>query len=264
MKHIWLPLALAPALLLADGKFTCRLPLMQSPREAQAATIHQLSTATESVAPSKRRGVAAPAPPTLPSANFIDTDLSAAMSKDGIVPTGLAGDEEFLRRVSLDLTGQIPDAATVTAFVNDTTSDKRVKKIDELLASDAFVDRWTMWFGDLVQNVQASSNSREYYYGRNVYYSWIKDSIKSAKPYDQMVREVLAGKGDSFAVGTANYVVRQLQPNGPPQDTLDNLATHSGERSLGMPLLCVSCHNGFGHLEQVNTYLAAKKRADLW
>src|SRR6476619_6351836 len=114
MKHIWLPLALAPALLFAEERVTCRLPLMQSPREAQVATIHQLSLATESVAPSKRRAVTPPASTTLPVTNFIDTDLSAAMSKDGIVPTALSGDEEFLRRVSLDLTGQIPDAAAVT------------------------------------------------------------------------------------------------------------------------------------------------------
>src|SRR5205814_9175638 len=184
--------------------------------------------------------------------------------KDGVTPTTLASDDEFLRRIDLDLTGQIPDSATVTAFLADKTIDKRTKKIDELLASDAFVDRWTMFYGDLVQNVTISNNVREYYLGRNAYYNWIKDSIKNNKPYDQMAREVIAGAGDSFATGNSDYVVRQLQNNGPPQDTYDNLVAHSGERFLGMQLLCLSCHNGFGHLELVNQSLKSKTRYDFW
>ena len=58
--------------------------------------------------------------------------------------------------------------------------------------------------------------------------------------------------------------MRQIQPNGPIQDTYDNLAAHSGEKFLGMPLLCLSCHNGLGHLELVNTYLKSKSRYDFW
>src|SRR5437764_516187 len=122
-----------------------------------------------------------------------------------------------------------------------------------LLLGDAFVDRWAMWFGDLVQNVQVSSNIREYYVGRNAYHNYIHDSIKNGKAYDQMVREVISGKGDSFSTGASDYWVRQIQPNGPVQDTYDNLAAHSGEKFLGMPFLCLSCHNGLGHLDLVNT-----------
>jgi len=215
-------------------------------------------------ADSKRRAVRTPSLSTLPVVNFIDTHIGAKLAGSGIAPASIAGDEEFLRRVTLDLTGTIPTSAAVEAFLADTKSDKRARKIDELLSSDAFVDRWTMWFGDLVQNVQAANNSREYYIGKNTYYSFIKSSIAANKPYDQMVREVLAGEGDSFQTGTANYVVRQIQRNGPPQDTYDNLAAHSAEKFLGIPLLCLSCHNGAGHLELVNTWLKDKKREDFW
>ncbi len=121
-----------------------------------------------------------------------------------------------------------------------------------------------MWFGDLVQNVQAATNSREFYEGRNAYYTWIRQEIHDGVPYDQMVRDQIAGAGDSFATGNANFVVRQLQNNGPPQDTFDNLATFTGDKYLGMPLLCLSCHGGLGHLELVNLYLQKKSRQDLW
>jgi len=215
---------------------------------------------------SRRRAVRVPAPSlaTLPVANFIDTHVGAKLAASGIPPAAIAGDEEFLRRVTLDLTGTIPTTTELQTFLADSATDKRAKKIDALLHSDAFVDRWTMWFGDLIQNVQVANNSREYYIGKNVYYTWIKESIRTGKSYDLMVREIVMAEGDSFQTGAANYVVRQLQRNGPPQDTLDNLAAHAADKFLGIPMLCISCHNGGGHLELVNSWLREKKREDFW
>jgi len=238
-----------------------------SPRAQQEKIWHQLSVTAELLSPStvavgssaRRRAVLPP-----PAQNFIDTDVFGKMTQDGIVPTSRSTDAEFLRRVTLDLTGQIPTAAAVQSFVADPSSGKRAAMIEQLLASDAFHDRWTMWFGDLVQNVQAATNVREFYEGRNIYYTWIKQSFHDAKPYDAMVRELITGAGDSFAAGTPDYVVRQIQPNGPVQDTLDNLAAHSGDKFLGMNVLCLSCHGGLGHLELVNQYLRHKTRNDFW
>jgi hypothetical protein len=263
-------LALAPVLLTADEKAGCPMGpfTFTSAREQQAALFHQVSAVAEAVAPSARRRAVAPGTPgdgTFPlAANFIDTDLFNKMKSDGIVPTAVSSDEEFLRRVTLDLTGQIPDTATIQAFLADHSADKRAKKIDQLLASDVFVDRWTAWFGDLVQNVQVATNIREYYPGRNAYYKWIHDSIQQKKPYDQMARELIAATGDNSVSGPPNFWVRQIQPNGPIQDTYDNLAAQSGDRFLGMQLLCLSCHNGLGHLELVNQYLKKKSRYDFW
>jgi hypothetical protein len=258
----------AASFLQAAAPDACPVPRVSSAVALQLA-IHDASVRAETAAPSaganatgtsKHRAVR----PSKSYPNPIDAAVFPKMSKDGITPTGRSDDTEFLRRVTLDLTGQLPDPAAVTAFLADNTSDKRTRTIDALLASDAFNDRWTMWFGDLVQNVQVATNIREYYVGRNAYYSWIRTSIQQGKPYDQLVRELISGAGDSFAAGNANYIVRQLQPNGPGQDTFDNLAAHAGEKFLGMPFLCISCHNGVAHLESVNTYLARKTRLDFW
>ena len=106
----------------------------------------------------------------------------------------------------------------------DPDTAKRDKMIDKLLASPEYADKWTMWFGDLVQNVQVSTATVEYYQGRNAWYQFILTSIASGKPYDQMVREEIAGAGKSFTNGEANFWVRQIQNNGPVQDTYDNLS----------------------------------------
>jgi len=247
-------------------------PYALTPAAERDSLYRMLSANAQTIAPaaspasSKRRSVGKPvySARELPVANFVDTWIAAKQKKDGVVPTAIAGDEEFLRRVYLDLTGTIPSSAEVLAFVADTTADKRARKIDQLLASDAFTDRWTMWFGDLVQNVQVANNSLEYYLGRNAYYNWIRESIRSGKPYDQMVRELVSGSGDNFTSGVANYIVRQLQNNGPIQDTYDNLAAHTAEKFLGIPMLCISCHSGAGHLETVNFWLRGKTRNDFW
>src|SRR5205807_1948408 len=52
--------------------------------------------------------------------------------------------------------------------------------------------------------------------------------------------------------------------NGPAQDTYDNLSAATGEKFLGMPFVCLSCHNGLGHLELVNTSMAKRTRTDFW
>ena len=230
---------------------------------------HQISQTAEAVAPATtatRRRAVPPVnqPPRFVAKNFIDSEIFGKMSRDGIRWTSPSSDSEFLRRVTLDLTGEIPDAATVKAFLVDASADKRDKAIDRLLNSDAFNDRWTMWFGDLVQNVQTSNNVSETYQGRNAYYKFIHDSIQGHKPYDQMVREAISGLGGSFTYGEANYWVRDMQGNGPAQDTYDNLSASTGQRFLGMPLLCVSCHSGVGHLEQVNSGMVKKTRMDFW
>ncbi|MGH9460500.1 MAG: DUF1549 domain-containing protein, partial [Vicinamibacteria bacterium] len=153
----------APLLLVAaGGKETCVLGPIESVASQQQAAYHTASLNAETLAASSRRRSVAPGQPgmpAIPQVNFIDTWVFAKAAKDNVALTTLSSDEEFLRRIYLDLTGVIPDSAAVTDFVNDQSADKRAKKIDELLASDAFVDRWTMWFGDLVQSVLRSTNS---------------------------------------------------------------------------------------------------------
>lgn len=273
MNRSWLAAAvIAPTMLLGAEKQTCPMaPSSLRMTRSLAQVYQQLSVTAEAVAPSGGRHRAA-TPPAKSDiiypepVNFIDTEIFGKMKNDGIAPALRSSDAEFLRRASLDLTGQIPTPDAVKAFLADGVADKRAKKIDELIASDGFVDRWTMWFGDLVQNVRQSTSSRENPQGRNAYYNFIHNSIRDNKAYDQLVRDIISSSADSFtdAGGGTNYWVRQIQGNGPIQDTYDNLSAHSGEKFLGMPLLCTSCHNGLGHLDSVNTYLKGKSRYDFW
>src|SRR5205085_8094327 len=111
----WIALAVvAPALLLGAAKETCPFgPFdLRSPREQQAGLYHQLSVTAEAVAPTGRHRAVQPPPrgtTVYPaSVNYIDNEIFGKMETDGIAPSAISSDEEFFRRVNLDLAGQIP------------------------------------------------------------------------------------------------------------------------------------------------------------
>src|SRR5579862_9600188 len=97
----------------------------------------------------------------LPHRNFIDDYIFAKIRKDGVSQAGISSDAEFLRRVTLDLTGRLPEPEQVLKFVNDTDPAKREKWIDSLfpalptmgvgrrLTEKPFLDRWAYFFSDL-------------------------------------------------------------------------------------------------------------------
>ncbi len=88
-----------------------------------------------------------------PAVNPIDAFVASKLQRLKIEPSSLCSDTEFLRRVSIDLTGLPPTANQVREFLADQTptQEKRNRKIDELIASEAFVEHWTNKWSDLLQ-----------------------------------------------------------------------------------------------------------------
>src|SRR5262249_35791268 len=120
---------------------------------------HRLTALTDQVV----RSLAAPSgnarrlDKTYPNGT-IDAYIFADFQKNGIPPAPATPDWQSTRRATLDLTGRIPSPDRVLMFVADTSPDKRAKLIDELIASPAWVDKWTMYFGDLYQNTDRKSS----------------------------------------------------------------------------------------------------------
>ncbi len=204
-------------------------------------------------------------PQDMPRLNFIDNILFDKMAKDSVMSAPLCSDEEFMRRVTLDLTGRIPSADAVKAFVSDTTPTKRDVLIDSLISSPEYLDKWTMYFGDLYKNTAASANITRYAEGRDAFQTFIKNSLIANKRYDQMVREMIAADGDTFAKGEGNWIVGGHVTGGPSQDIMDGMAVQATSTFLGISSLdCLLCHNGAGHLTEVNLWGAQRMRTEAW
>src|SRR5438105_1212433 len=82
---------------------------------------------------------------TVPRKNFIDDSIFNRMAAARIPSAPIASDAEFLRRVTLDLTGRIPSGPDVVNFIYDTNPAKREAKINALIGSPEFIDKWTMF-----------------------------------------------------------------------------------------------------------------------
>jgi hypothetical protein len=201
----------------------------------------------------------------IPRKNFIDNILFDRMQRDGVASAPLCTDAEFLRRVYLDLTGRIPSPDDVTTFVQDHDPYKRDLLVDRLLISPEYVDKWTMFFGDLFRNTQFATNIQLYFGGREAYYNYIKDAVAENKSYAIVAREMIDHNGDSFVNGEVNFTVLGNVPMGPAQDTMDGLAVRVATTFLGLSSMdCLLCHDGAGHLDAVNLWGSKVTRADAW
>ncbi len=201
----------------------------------------------------------------IPRRNVIDEEIFGLLEKRGVRSARLAGDEEFLRRVMLDLTGRIPSPNEVRDFVADSSGDKRNAAIDRLLYSPEFVDRWTMWFGDLLQNTQNSSNIARQMIGRNTYHDYIRNALIESKSIRDLAYEVTVGRGNVYYTenGAANWGVGANTPMGPVQDTFDTMLSKTASTFLGLSHYdCLLCHDGRRHLDQLSLWARDVTRLD--
>ena len=185
------------------------------------------------------------------------------MQADGVVPAPASGDEEFLRRVYLDLTGRIPTVDQAQQFLTSTDGNKRSALIEQLLGSSAYVDKWTLFYGNLFQVTSGYYNFISVQ-SRNRFNQYLREFVGGDRSYADVAREMISAAGDSYLTGPPNYIVRSLQQSEPIQDSWDTLTDQNTVAFLGMKTLCVSCHDGRGHLGQINLYLTPKKRTDFW
>jgi hypothetical protein len=141
-------------------------------------------------------------------------------------------DAEFLRRVWLDLAGMIPPPAEARAFLADKSPDRRVKLIDRLLASDAHLQHLTQMLDTVLMDRRPATQVKA-----PEWLEFLKASITANKPYDQLVREILANDGgDAKNRGPARFWLdRKVEPHQITKDV--------GRLFLGMNLQCAQCHD---------------------
>ena len=244
------------------GNFVHPNAFLFDPAEANA----ELSALTEAVVQYINPVIIRSAPLLpAPRNNFIDEHIFSRIEAAGIEPAPFSSDTEFLRRVTLDLTGRIPSPDEITDFIEDSSSSKREVRIDSLIASTEFIDKWTMFFGDLFKLNGRASNVNRFTQGRDAFYLYLKDSIAGNKPYDTLITEMITATGDNHSLGAANFPVGGIIPMGPVQDTHDGLAAQVASMFLGIQVVdCLLCHDGAGHLEEVSLWGYRQTRHDMW
>jgi len=167
-----------------------------------------------------------------PSKNFVDDQVFGNLRELGIPPSPVCDDSTFLRRVSLDVAGRLPRDEELQAFLNDPSDHKRNDAIERLLQSseyaDYFANKWTAMLKN--RRDDASDITSNF-----AFYSWVRDGLLANKPYDQMVRELLAATGTVIANPPVAWYKRVKEP----KQQLEDVA----QLFLGVRMQCAQCHH---------------------
>ena len=134
--------------------------------------------------------------PKVSTPTQIDKLVVEKLQKLGVVPSSVAGDAEFLRRVSLDLTGTLPSATEVEAFLADKSPNKRAEKVEQLLESPAYAAWWTTKLCDFTGNNETQLNNVSPVRSAPAqeWYDWIYKRVAENTPYDQIAEGIVLGQ----------------------------------------------------------------------
>ncbi|HEY1338072.1 MAG TPA: DUF1549 and DUF1553 domain-containing protein, partial [Bryobacteraceae bacterium] len=174
----------------------------------------------------------------------IDRLIEAQWKAQSAQPAARSDDAEFHRRVYLDLTGRIPAASDVYAFLSDKSADKRSRLVESLLDSPRYAAHFANVWRDLLLPQDNGPQVRSF---RLDLEAWLRQQFRDNVGYDRMVRELLTTDVASDPDGeeqpaeletprpVAFYRANQLRP--------ENLAAATARLFLGVKLECAQCHN---------------------
>ncbi len=165
--------------------------------------------------------------------NYIDEFVFQKLQRVKIEPSELCTDEEFVRRLYLDLTGLLPSVTEVRQFVADPqpARDKRDQLIDRLIGSPAYVEHWTNKWADLLQVNRKFLGE----VGATSLRAWIEQAMASNQPYDQFAREILTATGSTLENPAAAYWKILREPSAAMENT-----THL---FMAVRFSCNKCHD---------------------
>ena len=166
-----------------------------------------------------------------PENNYVDHHVFAKLKALSIPPSDVCGDQEFIRRATLDVCGVLPTADEVRAFLADPAADKRAKLVDRLLERPEYADFWTLKWSDIFRSSRKAIQVKGVY----VFQEWLRGHVENNDGFDVIVKEMLTADGSTFANPPANYYRIARDPQ--------NLAETTAQLFLGVRMQCAKCHN---------------------
>ena len=188
--------------------------------------------------------------------NFIAAHVRGRLKEQGLQSVDLADRRTLIRRVTFNLTGLPPTPMEVEAFLKDQKADAWYRVVERLLASPRYGERWGRHWLDLVRYADTAGDAGDYPIPEAYKYrNYVIDAFNKDKPYNQFVREQIAGDqlpaeneeqrweqtiatgyiAISRRIGVSPHKLRHITI----EDTLNNL----GKTFLGLTIGCARCHD---------------------
>jgi len=204
--------------------------------------------------------------PEVPAkANAIDFLVSAKLAERGLALSAEADRRTLIRRLNFDLIGLPPTPEEIDAFIADADPRAYEKLVERLLASPRYGERWARHWLDVVRFAESQGFEKNRPRERAwPYRDYVIRAFNDDKPYDQFIREQLAGdalgadEGTGFLVGGAYDEVKSPDPVLTAQqraDELHDIVSTTGSTFLGLTVGCARCHDHkFDPIPQADYY----------
>ena len=180
--------------------------------------------------PPKRAPMPEPTPETpADAARLLDEIIRHTLDTSRILPTGSVDDLAFLRRTSIDIIGRIPKSEEIDTFLAWPAQTRRAQLVDSLLSHPRFADRWSVFFADMLR-IRSGQPGADRWLG------WVHGSLRDAKPYDQMVRQLIASSGRPGSAPAVGFLLAE------GADPLE-LGAVTAQIFLGVQIGCAMCHD---------------------
>lgn len=166
------------------------------------------------------------------AASRLDDLIETQLGEQGVTPNQPSEDHVFLRRVYLDVAGRIPTLEEAQSFLDSKDPDKRIELIDQLLGSPDYVSNTYNFWADTLRLVERPQPNIV----ADPFLAYVKDAIRTNKPYDQWVYEMLTAEGKIWDNPAVGY---QLRDDGMPLPYIDNTV----RVFLGTQIGCAQCHD---------------------
>ncbi|MFN0020126.1 MAG: DUF1549 domain-containing protein [Pirellulaceae bacterium] len=175
--------------------------------------------------------------------NGVDRHIFAQQKLLQLQPATQAGDGAFLRRVYLDVIGALPTEAEAREYLDSAAPDKRARLIDRLLEREEYANFWALKWADVMRGNRTTISQR----GVHSFHRYLVNHFSQDRPFDQLVREILAAQGNTLHKPAANFY--RISPT--PDEAAENFA----QLFLGIRMQCAKCHNHpFESLTQTDYY----------
>ncbi len=171
----------------------------------------------------------------------IDQLINAELAKVNVKAAGRTTDEQFIRRVYLDLTGRLPTPSDIAAFGQDGSSDKRLKLIDKLLDSNEYARHWGQYWRTVVTS-RAELNFQSLPLVPH-FERWLVEQFKANKGWDSITRDILTSSGKMLNAepdknGQAFFLISRRG-----EDAVTEIAAEASRIFLGIQIQCAQCHD---------------------
>jgi hypothetical protein len=189
----------------------------------------------------------------------LDSFIASKLAQQGLQPAGIADRRVLLRRVFFDLIGLPPDPEDVEAFLADKSPDAWAKVVERLLASPHYGERWGRHWMDVVRYADTAGDNADYPVPEaRLYRDYIIDAFNADMPYDQFIREQLAGdilakhtpldrSAYAQTLAATGFLALARRYGTSPYElwhlTLEDTIDTTGRAFLGLTLRCARCHD---------------------